>query len=283
MIDAWQRDLAVRRPQTGLPQLLVVHHNGTRQPGWRLDGAQRRDRGYHTLKVCLGGRGWFAHRGHRRPVGPGTAMLFRSNDPAISHGFDGHGADHWRWLRASWLGADAASAALAARCEHLLPLAAKHPLVRRLQGWRCAGRSETVLDAGAAAALVFEILAAIATAVAATAPPADATERLCAAAREAIARHLEDGVGVGALAAELGVSAAHLSRSFRAGTGERLQAALARQRLVHAAELLVAGSEPIKAIAERIGFAQSAHFGRAFRAHFGLTPSGYRRLGGVVG
>jgi len=282
MIEQWTRQIVTRRPSAGLPVALTVHVNGTADPGWALAGAQRRDAGYFTLKVCLGGRGWFQIGDRRSPVTPGRAMLFRSNDPRMRHGFDGERADHFRWLRFSWRGADAQVAALVQRIGHLPAFPPDHPLVRRLLGWRCHGWAETVLDAGASAALVYEVLAAIAASDLGDAPAMDATERLCAAARERVAAHLEDAAGVAAIAAELGVSAAHLSRAFRSGSGERLQSYLVRRRLQHAAGLLVDEDCPVRVVAQRVGYAQSAHFGRAFKACFGVTPSAWRRLGGVV-
>ena len=183
-IPSWHRQFVTRHPQDPLPRALTVHANGTDRPGWRLDGIRRRDAGYRTLKICLGGAGWLAVDGRRRTITPGAAMLFRSNDPAVSHGFDGRGASHWRWLRCSWQGADDQAAALEALGGHLVPLGPRHPLVRRLEGWRCAGRAETVLDAAASASLVYAVLAAIADRLAAEEPPVDATALLCAAARE---------------------------------------------------------------------------------------------------
>lgn len=48
-------------------------------------------------------------------------------------------------------------------------------------------------------------------------------------------------------------------------------------RLRHAARALTAGRLSIAAIAKQLGYSDSAHFARAFRAWTGLTPSGYQQ------
>lgn len=45
----------------------------------------------------------------------------------------------------------------------------------------------------------------------------------------------------------------------------------------HAVEALAAGRLSVAAIAKQLGYSDSAHFARAFRAWTGLTPSGYQR------
>jgi AraC family transcriptional regulator, positive regulator of tynA and feaB len=48
------------------------------------------------------------------------------------------------------------------------------------------------------------------------------------------------------------------------------------RRLARARGELAARGEPISVIARRWGFADSSHFTRAFRTHYGTTPSDYR-------
>ena len=45
----------------------------------------------------------------------------------------------------------------------------------------------------------------------------------------------------------------------------------------HAVYALAAGRLSVAAIAKQLGYSDSAHFARAFRAWTSLTPSGYRR------
>ncbi len=80
---------------------------------------------------------------------------------------------------------------------------------------------------------------------------------------------------VPALAARMGVSAAHLSRTFHHTTGLRLVDYVARYRAERARVLLLEGDRPVAEIAQACGFASISQFNRVFRATFGASP---RRL-----
>jgi len=79
------------------------------------------------------------------------------------------------------------------------------------------------------------------------------------------------------LATRLGVSLRQLYRLFDEGEG--ICRYIQRRRLVRSAEALCQAHlrhESITSIAYRWGFTDSAHFSRAFKKHFGITPSDYR-------
>ena len=89
-----------------------------------------------------------------------------------------------------------------------------------------------------------------------------------------------------ALARRLGVSAAHLSRTFHQATGLRLVDYVARYRAERARGLLAeTPSRPIAVVARASGFASISQFNRVFRATFGRSPSATRRAlsGGLSG
>ena len=82
----------------------------------------------------------------------------------------------------------------------------------------------------------------------------------------------------GMIAAALGVSLRHLHRVFAAG-GCPLDRWIWRQRLERCRQdLLNRPPEPVSQIAFRWGFSDAAHFSRAFRGQFGVTPTQFRRL-----
>jgi AraC family transcriptional regulator len=92
--------------------------------------------------------------------------------------------------------------------------------------------------------------------------------------------HLAEPLNLGALAAVARVSPWHFHRVFQALTGETLAARVRRRRLEVAASRLLA-TPPVSAlaIALDVGFASAPVFTRAFKAHFGVTPTGWRRGG----
>ncbi|MGB4779413.1 helix-turn-helix domain-containing protein [Microbacterium sp.] len=106
----------------------------------------------------------------------------------------------------------------------------------------------------------------------------DAVE-LASRIRNYIDRHLDDPD----LTAQRIADAHHISRRYVYVILERHEIRLGeymrRRRIERAAEELrrTDGSTTIASIAVRAGFSDQAHFGRAFRAHTGLTPSAWRR------
>jgi AraC family transcriptional regulator len=65
----------------------------------------------------------------------------------------------------------------------------------------------------------------------------------------------------------------HFMRVYRALAGESLGATVQRLRLTRAAHLLAGSTVPVSDIAGRVGFETPQAFARAFRQHFGLSPT----------
>lgn len=106
------------------------------------------------------------------------------------------------------------------------------------------------------------------------APPA--SEPLVLRARELLRQQSRDDVAIADIAAELGVSGAHLSRRFRAVTGMTPIAFLTHVRLEQAKERLRDSDDGLLAIAIASGFVSIEHFHRTFKRATGLTPGRWR-------
>jgi AraC-like DNA-binding protein len=78
------------------------------------------------------------------------------------------------------------------------------------------------------------------------------------------------------LAAQFGISEAHLRRLFRAVHGKTPRRYVVECRLQHAATLLRTTAHRVEYIAAEVGYPSSTLLNRAFRALFGMTPSEYR-------
>lgn len=78
------------------------------------------------------------------------------------------------------------------------------------------------------------------------------------------------------LAAVAGMSAGHLSRSFRRAFGAAPMQVLAGLRGERAAALLIAGNEPIAAVGRAVGWPDPNYFARRFKAQQGVSPREYR-------
>lgn len=79
------------------------------------------------------------------------------------------------------------------------------------------------------------------------------------------------------LAGPLHLTPGHLVRLFKAATGLPPMAYLAQLRAEHAAVLLLHSSEPMTGIGRAVGWPDQNHFARRFKAHYGISPTSYRR------
>lgn len=102
------------------------------------------------------------------------------------------------------------------------------------------------------------------------------TSPLAARARRRIDQHLSATLDVGALARELGCSAAYLSRLFRRTYGFSPTEYLLRRRCERARLLLTRDDTPIAQIAFALGFHDASHFARHFRRQCGTSPARFR-------
>ena len=90
-------------------------------------------------------------------------------------------------------------------------------------------------------------------------------------------RATETRLGVGEVAAEIGVHPVHLARVFRAAWGCSPGELLRWRRVDRAADMLRRSDVPCAQIAAQTGFVDQSHMTRAFRATHGLAPGAYRR------
>jgi len=95
-----------------------------------------------------------------------------------------------------------------------------------------------------------------------------------------ISQHLGDALSFNALARVAAFSPFHFHRVFRAITGETLFGFIQRLRLERSAgTLLTAPDRSILEVALDNGFSSAATFARAFKAHFGMSATAWRRGG----
>ncbi len=92
-----------------------------------------------------------------------------------------------------------------------------------------------------------------------------------------ISENLDRELSVEEIARIASFSMFHFHRIFKAVVGETVSEFTRRIRLEAAANRLMAErSEAVTEIAFRYGFSSSQNFARAFRVHFGVSPSGFR-------
>jgi len=113
-------------------------------------------------------------------------------------------------------------------------------------------------------------------AAALSSPEASCDDHLIDRARSYMVAHLNEGAGLERMAAELRVSASHLSRKFRQVTGCTFMEYGTRLRIDRAKTLLSIGLYSVKEVASLLGFVDQAYFARVFRRLEGRSPTDFR-------
>lgn len=91
-----------------------------------------------------------------------------------------------------------------------------------------------------------------------------------------VATHLDDALDLDTLAADACLSPFHFHRVFRGMVGETPMEFVRRLRLERAAWRLATTTAPVTAVAFDAGYEAHEAFTRAFRQHFGASPSEFR-------
>lgn len=108
--------------------------------------------------------------------------------------------------------------------------------------------------------------------------------RILSLMTDAVRRLVADGSGVSvrSVAAAMGLSSRQLSRKAKAATGCNALQLLMRIRMEQARRMLLDDPElPIGEVGYRCGFDDPSNFTRAFRRHYGQSPSAQRTSLGI--
>ncbi|QZT37256.1 AraC family transcriptional regulator [Halosquirtibacter xylanolyticus] len=90
--------------------------------------------------------------------------------------------------------------------------------------------------------------------------------------------HISENIDLKTLAEVAHISEYHFHRIFKAYIGESLGAYLHRIRLESAASKLRITDQSLTEIAEKVGYNNQQALSKAFKKHFGITPSAFRNL-----
>jgi AraC family transcriptional regulator len=163
------------------------------------------------------------------------------------------------------------------RSARLPALAAMSPLVARAAAG-AVGSAEVPWEELAVTLAVSALAADQGSRADANGLPPTATARVTRTIR-AIERHPDAGLSLQRLARGAGLSPYHFLRTFERLTGVTPHQYIRRARLRDAAIRLADAPAKIVDVALDCGFGDVSNFNRAFRAEFGVTPTGWEHKG----
>lgn len=95
--------------------------------------------------------------------------------------------------------------------------------------------------------------------------------------RKLLSKHYHEKHYIAFYAGCLGISPTYLSRVVRLVSGRTVNYHISHLLLTESRRLLDCTDEPVKRIADKLGFADQASFGKFFKEQMGLSPTAYRR------
>ena len=110
------------------------------------------------------------------------------------------------------------------------------------------------------------------------ATPLNSITELVQRFRQLVADHFVEHRSVQFYAAELGVSAGHLSRSIKDVTGTSASGIIRQELIMEAKRLLVNTDLAVERISDQLAFDDPAYFGRFFKRETGFSPGSYRSV-----
>lgn len=270
------------RPMETFPRLQVVcseRHDSVR---YRHEGRFRTSERHCVFQFSLAGQGRFRHGKDEYKLPAGSGFLCEINDPATAYWYPPEACEPWEFVFVSFIGPSATATVreFTTRYGFVFELPIDQGVVPELLAWRRHEGQEVPIAPAEGGEVVSALLASLSRSRAESAQD-DAGQRLVVRVRARIEGGLGQSLNVKALASELGVSREHLSRVFREQTAQSPYQYLVRRKMLEACRLLKEDGLPQKAIAEKLGFAEHAHFTRTFSRIMHMTPSRFKAVGTV--
>ncbi|MBQ6194706.1 MAG: helix-turn-helix transcriptional regulator [Prevotella sp.] len=107
-------------------------------------------------------------------------------------------------------------------------------------------------------------------------PKAEVRDDRIGAALTYIRRHLHERIEVRMLAEEICMSKDHFIRIFKRETGDTPNNYITQRKIERAELALITTNQPVKVIADNLGYDDSSYFVRIFKKISGTTPQQYR-------
>jgi AraC-like DNA-binding protein len=224
----------------------------------------------YKLYVIEDGTGWVRLAGQRHQLQPGRAYFLDG------HRLEDHGTDSF--LDVGWLHVAAESLSLGAALQRgpaFYEWSAKRakPFAPVFHTIDSLLASPSPADACRLQSTVMSMLADVLD----QAPPADAAMERFDPAIRFMDDHWADDPPLAEVAAQAALSGEHFHRLFREAFGTTPRAYMLARRMNAARQLLQTTELTVAAVGERVGYRCGFHFSKAFKQHFGQSPSTMRQ------
>lgn len=228
--------------------------------------------GFYLIHGVVAGRGTLRLNGATHVVRPGQAFLLTEQDEAT---YWADNRDPWQYVFFAFDGPLASTLlerTVFARQDPLVPVDAEQMAALCRELWEQLDESDTTLAGQQALMALLRLFI-----------PAREGRALSAAQRHVrqalsyIRLHYTQPLTVSQLAATLYVDRSYLCRAFQAHMGRSPREYIQQVRLERAAHWLRTTDRSLSDVALAVGFDSYSTFYRAFCAHYGQTPSAYRR------
>lgn len=241
------------------------------------DGRRRGNTPFTILQHTIAGAGDLRYENRNYRLGPGDSMILTVPH---NHRYRLEPGGRWEFFWLSMSGEEALGL-------HRNVIEAAGPVLRPApEAVETLARAcLRLLDGegstpGRASAIAYEAAMALHDEVFGNPPAAGELEGAMRVVEAHIGAHPGQPLPVAELARVAGMSRAHFTRTFTRATGLPPGEYVLGRRLEDAARLLVQGARlPVKEVAILTGFADPNYFAKAFRRHYGLSPTEFRTTG----
>lgn len=245
------------------------------------DNAHRLDEGqpmegappYCLFQYTLSGGGWFRDSQGTRALKPGQAFLV----PVPSQTAYGlRSSQSWEWIWFTFRGelAFEITQFIVGDRGHLLSIPKNSVPMRYLSELYDDHVHHRIVSEFLQAARLYAFLMELCDLLFERDPSLPTPIRR--AARIIETAYADPDMSVSSLAEAVGLSRYHFSRQFKQATGETPGSALRARRMHSAMERIQTGFDPLRQVAEQVGFRNYSYFSAVFREFYGTTPAKMR-------
>ena len=267
----------------GVPQFphpICVGLETRQDPSYGQTGATRQGRRHYIFQYTFSGEGVFMNSQGTHVCGSCTAFLAASHDPNIAYGYPADATEPWKFVFLDFGGQAGCAMAqdLIRRYGAIYELPPKHPVIERLLSFHVYDQIGCAISSLEGSKLVVDLLNALLVSKEEE-PDLKTGNQLVRGVHEYVQTHIGEPISVVDIASRFGVSREHLTRVFAEHGATTPYQYILSSKISAACRLLHEGDLSVKEVSNKLGFANTAHFARAFKRIMRCTPNEYRNIG----